>query len=127
MGGGRGGGYSDSSSEQVASNFRSLETRFGPPSSGRYGTPGSSKSVRRISSTDPDATAKEFFDIASRGGKVTEIKPGVYRAKFKNGTYITYRKSSKSDGSPAITINPGEKSQHSIRPHKIHFVEDSQS
>lgn len=124
MGGGRGGGYSDSSNEQLGSNFRSLETRFGPHSAGRYGTPGSSSNVRRISSKDPQATAKEFFDIASRGGKTTEIKPGVFRTTFRNGAYITYRPTSKSDGSPAITINPGERSHHSIRPHKIHFVED---
>lgn len=124
MGGGRGGGYSDSSNEQLDSNFRALENRFGSHSSGRYGTPGASGNVRHISSKDPQATAKEFFDIASRGGKTTEIKPGVFRTTFKNGTYITYRKTSKSDGSPAITIKPGEQSQHSIRPHKIHFVED---
>ena len=73
--------------------------------------------------------AYEFFNRISAGYvKITTIpyrdggKKGCV-ATLKDGTKITIRKKSSSDGSPAVDINivsPGR-----VKPHKIHFVKEN--
>jgi len=125
MGGGRGGGYSADAEAQVLQNLTSLNSQFGAPSAGKYGRPAPRGQARRITSSDPDATAKEFFRVASQGAQTRENpKPGLYKAKFADGTIVVYRTTSSSDGSPAVNFRPSKNIASRLKPHKIHFVQE---
>lgn len=105
-------------------NLPNVTRRFPLAPCGKFGEPG--KGARIIKSSSPVGTAYEFFNRISAG--YDTIKSIPYRdgtkkgcvARLKDGTTITLRKKSSSDGSPAVDINitaPGR-----VKPHKIHFV-----
>lgn len=80
--------------------------------------------VRNITCNNPGATAKEFYDVAAHGGIEREMSngKGVY-TKMKDGSILSYREISSSDGSPAVEINIKHSSDHGgIKYQKIHFV-----
>ena len=92
--------------------------------SGLFGKPGKGKS-RVIESTDPDATAKDFFTKLSKGAKITQKGGGTLVGNFGDGSSVFYRPNSKSGG-PAVNIKikpPANASQKSEKPqrYKIHF------
>jgi hypothetical protein len=123
MGGGRGGGYERSSNSPLEKNIRGLGSRFPRSRSGYFGEPGASRDVRRIRTRNPRKAAESFFRSARRGSeKVEEIKPGVRRAKFRDGSHVVYRKSSSSDGSPVVEIIT--KNARGLKRQKIHFIEE---
>ena len=107
-------------------------TKDYPLSNGYFGTKGDSKdnSIRHIESSDPAATAKTFYDKASHGGIEEDIldRKGNLKGattKMADGTIITWREVSSSDGFPAIDINI----KHSydsggLKGQKIHFVKE---
>lgn len=125
MGGGRGGGYHSKADEQFLSNLQKLERRFGTKSDGRFGKNAPRGSVRRIASPDPEGTAREFFQIASKGAQSIERKgQGFFKAKFADESIVVLRISSKSDGSPAINFRPSSGASRTLKSHKIHFIKE---
>lgn len=87
-----------------------------------------SVNVRNISSKNPVATAKQFYDEAAHGGiqHVIKFKNGDvkgYTTNLKDGTVITWRHTSSSDGTPAVDISIKKSvSSTGIKRQKIHFV-----
>lgn len=124
MGGGRGGGYGGRSNSPLTNNLRDLESKFPRNRNGNFGEEGSRGGVRRISSGDSQKSAQDFFRIAKRGSEgVEELKPDVYRARFRDGSHVIYRKRSSSDGSPVVEIISKDRKSGRTRRQKIHFVE----
>ena len=86
--------------------------------------------VRNIVSSTPVRTAKYFYGTLSHGGK-EEIRPinnrhgkGEMRiSTMPDGTVLTYRKYSSSDGSPVVEINiKRSTSSGGVVSQKIHFI-----
>ena len=95
---------------------------------GYFGDPGQGRDfVRNIKSDDPVKTAQDFYDKAAHGGIKKEMNnvKGVY-TKIKDGSILSYREVSSSDGSPAVEINIKQSTDHGdIKYQKIHFVKGS--
>ncbi|MEE3393496.1 MAG: hypothetical protein VZR23_07440 [Lachnospiraceae bacterium] len=86
---------------------------------------GSNNRVRHITSNDPVKTAKDFYDKAAHGGIEHQMDngKGVY-TKMKDGSILSSREISSSDGSPAVEINIKHSKNHGdIKYQKIHFVQ----
>jgi len=107
-------------------NLPNVTRRFPLAPCGKFGEQG--RGARIIRSSAPVGTAYEFFNRITDG--YAKIKSIPYRdgskkgciATLKDGTTVTLRKKSSSDGSPAVDINitsPGR-----VKPHKIHFVKE---
>lgn len=107
-------------------NLADVTRRFPLVPCGKFGEQG--RGARIIRSSAPIGTAYEFFNRITAG--YVKIMTIPYRdggkkgcvATLKDGTKITFRKKSASDGSPAVDINivsPGR-----VKPRKIHFVRE---
>jgi len=111
----------------ITENLSGLQTNY-KYSKGYFGDPGQGRSfVRNITSDDPVGTAKAFYDQAAHGGleKTMDNGKGVY-TKMKDGTILSYREVSSSDGTPAVEINIKASTDHGdIKYQKIHFVKGS--
>ena len=97
---------------------------------GYFGVPGQGRDfVRNIVSDNPSETAKTFYDKMAHGGKESEMSNGKgYVTKMKDGTIVSYREVSSSDGSPAVEINIRKSDAHGdIKYQKIHFVKGDNS
>lgn len=87
-----------------------------------------SKKIRNIASENPVATAKQFYDEAAHGGIQHNIYDGNgnikgYVTKLKDGTTITWRHTSSSDGTPAVDINVKKSTDKAgVKEQKIHFI-----
>ena len=108
----------------IASNLPALQSKY-DYSNGYFGKKGQGgTSTRNITSNNPLKAAKEFYDQSTFGGieRILNNGKGV-RTDMADGTIITYRERSSSDGSPAVDINI-RKSLDSggIKEQKIHFV-----
>ena len=113
----------------LTDNLPALTEAFKSTPEGYFGTKGSCTKVRRISSSDPVATAKKFFKIASAGGEKDEkASSGNERVSvvMKDGSRITMRIKSSSDGSPAVEIVVSKVSRGAIKDQKIHFTKGEQ-
>lgn len=67
-----------------------------------------------------------FFELAGNGGvfKTLDNGRGIV-SKLEDGTVISFRKISTSDGTPVVEINIRQsKSILQIKGQKIHFVEE---
>ena len=100
--------------------------RLYPINNGLFGVQGLSRdpSIRNIVSDTPLETAIDFYSRISSGG-VEQPLPGGngVRTTLVDGSVITFRKVSTSDGSPAISINVRRSTgSGEIRSQKIHFV-----
>lgn len=95
---------------------------------GYFGDPGQGRSfVRNIKSSNPAKSAKDFYDKVAHGGIEKQMSngKGVY-TKMKDGSILSYREVSASDGSPAVEINIKQSNDHGeIKYQKIHFVKGS--
>ena len=82
----------------------------------------SNNKVRTITTNNPEDTAREFFSRISYGG-IDVSKDGVTMTQTHDGSIITFRLKTSSDGSPAVDINI-EYSTHAagIKRQKIHFA-----
>jgi hypothetical protein len=93
---------------------------------GYFGEKGQGRDfVRNITSDEPLHTAKDFYDKAAYGGIERKMNngKGLY-AKMSDGTILSYREISTSDGTPAVEINIRGSSAHGeIKYQKIHFIE----
>lgn len=94
---------------------------------GYFGTKGIGRSfVRNISSVNPLEEAQNFYDKASYGGIEKKLPngKGLY-TKLSDGTIISFREVSSSDGTPAIEINIKKSTDSSdVKYQKIHFIKE---
>lgn len=114
----------------ISENAKGLKNDY-EYSEGYFGHKGMSDNshVRNIPSSTPIETAISFYDRLTFGGvqePIYDKKSGTQigsKTKMSDGSIISYRPVSSSDGTPAIDINI-EKSSDSggIKMQKIHFV-----
>ena len=81
--------------------------------------------TRNIASDDSLATAKDFYNKIAHGGIESTINSNMQITKMSDGTIITMREKSNSDGSPVVDINI-QPSSHTggVKSQKIHFVQE---
>ncbi len=96
-------------------------------SNGRFGvsSPHGGASTRNISSSDNLATATDFYDKIAYGGKENIVNENLRITRMADGSIITMRKVSHSDGTPVVDINI-ERSTHTggVKKQKIHFIKE---
>lgn len=108
----------------ISENLFELLSAY-PMQRGRFGKPGSSSDVRRLSSDDPLVTALDFYRKASYGGVERSIGGKGWCAEMADGTFVTIRFESSSDGSPVVDINVGpEGAACGVKTQKIHFIKE---
>ena len=80
--------------------------------------------TRNIASSDPVKTAKSFYDTASYGGIESRMENGKgYTSNMADGTVLSYRKVSTSDGTSVVEINIKKSINNSgVKHQKIHFI-----
>ena len=108
----------------ITENLPSLTKKY-DYRNGYFGEKGKGTNyTRNITSDDPIKTAKEFYDKAAHGGieRKMENGKGLY-TKMQDGSILSFREVSSSDGSPAVEINIKESTNHGdIKYQKIHFL-----
>ena len=114
--------------------FRSVGQNILPTSAkyeynnGLFGksSPSTGNKTRNISSDDPVATATDFYDRIANGGIEKTYDGGVRRiTQMADGTIITWRVTSNSDGTPVVEINiKGSSHTGGLKKQKIHFTGD---
>jgi hypothetical protein len=117
----------------IGENVTALKNDY-PFSDGYFGRKGESSTnsrVRNIESADPHATAKEFYNKATYGGIESDIynkKTGEVigqKTKLADGSIISWRDVSSSDGTPAVEINIEQSTSNGgVKQQKIHFVKE---
>ena len=81
--------------------------------------------IQGISFLKTTSTARDFYDRLAFGGIEEEINSNTWVTRMADGTVITFRITSHSDGTPAVNINVDRSSQTgSLKTHKIHFVKE---
>lgn len=101
----------------VASEYPLKDGYFGKRGDGGSG-------VRHIEADDPVKEANKFYKAIAKGGFEKPLKNGKGVATtLADGTVITKREVSSSDGSPAVDINIKESGDPAgVKDQKIHFV-----
>lgn len=90
---------------------------------GYFGEVGSNSKVRIIYSDNVYITAKDFYERVGKGAISTRKIPHGKVSALADGTIITYRAITSSEGSPAININIKKGSYKGrVKTQKIHFV-----
>lgn len=81
--------------------------------------------TRNIEAADNLATARDFYDKIAFGGKEQIINDNMRITRMADGTVITMRKVSHSDGTPVVDINI-KPSTHTggVKGRNIHFVQE---
>lgn len=121
------GNYKGGTTHQhsMSHNINAIKSSYSI-NNGYFGEQGDSSkgSVRHIESDDPLATATDFYDQLAHGGIEKKMPNGKgHVTKMEDGTIITMRPVSSSDGSPAVDINiKNSKNPSGIKGQKIHFV-----
>ena len=108
----------------ISENLPSLQSKYNY-NDGYFGVPGHGRDyVRNFISENPEATAKEFYDTAAHGGIEHQMSNGKGMVtKMQDGTIVSYRETSSSDGSPVVEINIRESDDFgNLKYQKIHFV-----
>lgn len=79
--------------------------------------------TRNIFSADNLKTASDFYNKIAYGGKEQRVNDNMRITRMADGTVITMRKVSHSDGTPVVDINI-RNSTHTdgVKDQKIHFV-----
>ena len=121
---------SDCQAHTLTDNLIALTKEFPLLPNGFFGESGQSKNnvrVRNITSTNAIATSQRFYTLAcEQAVSIGDIRGHGgehkgYLARMRDGTIISYRWSSSSDGSPAVDINI--QSVGSVKRQKIHFIQ----
>ena len=117
-----------------AKNYRSIGQNILAASSkfeyknGRFGicSPSTGNKTRNILSANPMETAIDFYDTIAYGGIEKTYNNGRMKITYMaDGTIITWRAISNSDGSPVIDINIKDSSHTGgIKEQKIHFEKE---
>lgn len=97
-------------------------------SNGYFGknSPSTGSKTRNIVSRDNLATAKDFYNKIAFGGTEKIYDNGNRRiTQMSDGSIITWRKKSTSDGTSVVEINISN-STHTggVKRQKIHFIEE---
>ena len=81
--------------------------------------------TRNISASDNLAAAYDFYDKIAFGGKEQIVNDNMRITRMADGTVITMREVSHSDGTPVVDINI-KPSTHTggVKGQKIHFVQE---
>lgn len=111
---------------KVGENIESVSSKY-PYHEGRFGVRESKKNkVRHIASDNPLETAQDFYDRLAYGGKEDIYeKEKMKITRMADGTVITYRETSTSDGSPVVEINIDKSSDSGgVKNQKIHFIKE---
>ena len=84
-----------------------------------------SNSTRNIFAADNLAAAKDFYDKIAFGGIEQTVDSNMKITRMADGTVVTMRVVSHSDGTPVVDINI-KNSTHSggVKNQKIHFVKE---
>ncbi len=79
--------------------------------------------TRNVFAPDNMKAACDFYDKIAFGGKEQKVNDNMRITRMADGTVITMRKVSHSDGTPVVDINI-RKSTHNggVKDQKIHFV-----
>ena len=82
--------------------------------------------TRHIESKNPISTSTDFYNKLTHGAIEKNLPNGKGTvAKLADGTIVSYRKISSSDGTPAVDINiKRSKESGGIKQQKIHFVKE---
>lgn len=109
----------------ITENLNDVKKKY-KYSNGLFGNRSNSsiERTRHIESKNPIATAKDFYDKLTYGGIENNLDNGKgKKTKMKDGTIVSYRPISSSDGSPVVEINI-RKSYDSgdLKQQKIHFI-----
>jgi len=117
-----------------ANHFRSIKENIPTLSdkykfsNGLFGERGQGRfHVRNIESNNPKSEAKTFYGLAAYGGKEFSMDNGKGRyTKLSDGTIISYREKSSSDGTSVVEINISNSTDKtSVKRQKIHFVKEN--
>lgn len=101
--------------DKLTSNYAYSNGYFGDKGQGRTFT-------RNISSDSSEKMATEFYDTASYGGIENTYSKGKY-TKLSDGTIMSYREISTSDGTSVVEINIRQSSNSAgVKFQKIHFM-----
>lgn len=109
----------------LSENIRKVSKDY-PIHNGYFGEDGEGRhKTREITSDNPLKTAKDFYDKIAYGGIEEDLANGKgVKTTMEDGTIITMREQSSSDGSPAVNINIKYSSDSAgIKDQKIHFKE----
>ena len=106
--------------QQIRSNQGgSNDSNFKVNDNGYFGEIGQSGNNRVRNLSGGDSAAKKFFNEKTQGFKTEkDLGDGKILRIMDDGTAITYRPKSHSDGTPAVDINGGS----TYKQQKVHFV-----
>ncbi len=111
----------------VGENLSSVSKSFSYVN-GRFGilSPSTGNNTRNIFSKDPLRTATDFYNQLAYGGIENFYENGNRKiTEMADGTIVTWRKTSKSDGTLVVEINiKGSSNNSGLKNQKIHFVEE---
>lgn len=107
----------------ISNNISSLKSNYSY-SNGYFGVQGHGRShTRNIISKNPIKTAKSFYNTAAKGG-IETLRGNLKYSKMADGTIISYRQVSKSDGTSVVEINIRYSTNTGgLKYQKIHFIE----
>jgi hypothetical protein len=111
----------------IGQNILSTSSKY-EYKNGRFGvcSPSTGNKTRNIVSKDPMKTAIDFYNTIAYGGIEKIYNNGSMKiTNMADGSIITWRAVSSSDGSPVVEINI-KNSTHTggIKEQKIHFEEE---
>lgn len=121
------GNYKGGTTHQhsMSENINHVSNNF-TLTNGYFGTKGDSSknTTRHLESDNPKETAIKFYDQIAKGGIEKKLPNGKgVTAKLEDGSIITMRPISSSDGSPAVDINIKKSSNSAgVKTQKIHFI-----
>lgn len=109
----------------IAENIPAASSKY-KYHNGRFGenSPSTGNRTRIIASSDPLQTAMDFYNTLAYGGLEKTYEDRSRRiTQMADGTIITWRMVSRSDGSPVVEINvSGSSNTGGLKKQKIHFV-----
>ena len=106
----------------VGENLDDVKSAY-PYEDGFFGEEAGEEEKRHIYSDDPLAAAHDFYDRIGKGGIEEPLPNGKgVRVTMADGTVISIRDVSESDGTPAVDISIRRSTDSSgVRKQKIHF------
>lgn len=88
-------------------------------------SPHGGNSTRNIAADDNLGAAQDFYDKLAYGGKEQIVNDNMRITHMADGTVITMRKVSSSDGTPVVDINiEYSRGSGGVKSQKIHFVKE---
>lgn len=89
-------------------------------------SPSTGSKTRNIASPDNIATARDFYNKIAYGGTEASYKNGSMKiTHMADGSIITWRLTSHSDGTSVVEINISSSSHTGgIKQQKIHFIKE---